>query len=184
MEDSRIIELFFERNEAALREVSEKYGAYCASIARCILKNREEADECLNDTYMSAWDSIPPKKPTSLGAYLGKITRNHALNRIKFFSQQKRAGEPLSFDELDEFVSGKYFAEDSASEHELTSSISRFIRGLPPVKQKLFLGRYWEMCSHAELAKRLKMSENAVAASLGRTLKKLKKFLKEEGFEL
>lgn len=184
MEDSKIIELFFERDEAALREVSEKYGAYCASIARGILKNREEADECLNDTYMSAWDTIPPKRPTSLGGYLGKITRNHALNKIRFFSRQKRAGDPLSFDELDEFVSGKYFAEDSASEHELTSAINKFIRRLPYKTQMIFLGRYWEMCSHAELAKRFKMSENAVAALLGRTLKKLKKFLKEEGFEL
>lgn len=184
MEDSRIIELLFERNEAALREVSEKYGAYCAAIARGILKNREEAEECLNDTYMSAWDSIPPKKPTSLGGYLGKITRNHALNRISFFSRQKRAGDSLSFDELNEFLSGKDSAEDLVSEHELSAAINAFIRGLPNKTRMIFLGRYWEMCSHAKLANRFKMNKGAVAVTLGRTLKKLKKYLKEEGFEI
>lgn len=184
MEDSRIIELFFERNEAALREVSEKYGAYCAAIARGILKNNEEAEECLNDTYLSAWNSIPPKKPTALGGYLGKITRNNALNRISFYLRQKRSGETLSFDELDEFVSGKDSAEDLASEHELSAAINAFIRALPSKTRTLFLGRYWETLSHEELAKRLNMNKGAVAVTLGRTLKKLKKFLKEEGFEI
>lgn len=184
MDDSRIIELFFERNEAALKEVSKKYGAYCAGIARGILKNSEDAEECLNDTYMSAWDSIPPKRPTSLGGYLGKITRNNALNRINFFSRQKRAGDTLSFDELDEFVSGKYSAEDLTSETELAAAISAFIKKLPQKTRELFLGRYWEMLSHEELAGRYKMSESAVAVALGRTLKKLKEYLLKEGFEI
>lgn len=184
MEDSRIIELFFERNETALKEVSKKYGAYCTGIAHSILKNDEEAEECLNDTYMSAWDSIPPRKPTTLGGYLGKITRNNALNRINFFSRQKRAGDTLSFDELDEFISGKDNAEDLTSEHELSDAISEFIRKLPRKTRELFLGRYWEMLSHEELAKRHKMSKSAVAVSLGRTLKKLKEYLAKEGFEI
>ncbi len=184
MEDSRIIELFFERNETALKEVTKKYGAYCSGIARGILKNDEEAEECVNDTYMSAWDSIPPRKPAALGGYLGKITRNNALNRINFFSRQKRSGDTLSFDELDEFVSGKESAEDLTSAHDLSAAISEFVRSLPQKTRELFLGRYWEMLSHEELAKRHKMSKSAVAMALGRTLKKLKEYLAKEGFEI
>lgn len=184
MEDGRIIELFFERNETALKEVSKKYGAYCSRIARNILKNDEEAEECVNDTYMSAWDSIPPRNPTTLGGYLGKITRNNALNRINFFSRQKRSGDTLSFDELDEFVSGMESAEDLTSEHDLSAAISEFVRDLPQKTRELFLGRYWEMKSHAELAERHKMTKNAVAMTLGRTMRKLKEFLEKEGFEI
>ena len=186
MEDIEIIGLYFERNESALRETSEKYGVYCRSVAWNILKNNESAEECVNDTYMRAWESIPPAKPVSLGAYLARITRNLALNRINFSECEKRGGgsQALSFDELDEFLSGEYTVERTAEQNEIIGAINEFLRALPLKKQQLFIGRYWGMCSQAQLAKRFGMGENSVAKNLERTRKKLKDYLTKRGFEI
>lgn len=186
MEDCEIIRLFFERDEKALRETQKKFGAYCRSIAFNILNNSEDAEECVNDTYMRAWENIPPTKPASLGAYLGRIAKNLALNRINFFGYEKRGGgsKELSFDELDEFVSGESSVESEAERKEIIAAVNEFLRSLPLKKQQLFIGRYWGMCSQAQLAKRFGMSENTVAVNLGRTRKKLKEYLKKRGFEI
>lgn len=186
MEDREIIGLFFDRDEAALREVSRKYGGYCVSIARNILNNAEDAEECVNDTYMRAWESIPPKKPPVLGAYLGRITRNLALNRIRFRKSGKRGGgeTELSFDELDEFVSGEYSVEIEAERKEFAAAINRFLDTLPARRRQLFVGRYWRCGTIAELAAQFGMSQGGVSENLAGTRKKLKKYLSKRGFEI
>lgn len=186
MDDHEIIGLFFERDESALREVSQKYGTYCKAIARNILNNTEEADECVNDTYMHAWESIPPKKPSVLCSYLGRITRNLALNRIRLLKSEKRgSGElALSFDELDEFVSGEYSVEIETEHKEFIAAINSFLDNLTVRQRQLFVGRYWGCCNLAELAARHGMSQNGVSENLAATRKKLKKYLSKRGFEL
>lgn len=186
MEDREIIGLFFKRDETALREVSQKYGTYCKAIARNILNNTEEAEECVNDTYMRAWESIPPKKPSVLSAYLGRITRNLALNRIRFFKSQKRGGgeSDLSFDELDEFVSGKYSVEIESERKEVVAALNAFLDKLPARQRLLFVGRYWGCCDLAELAKRHGMSRSAVSENLAKTREMLRNYLSKRGFEI
>lgn len=185
MEDREIIDLFFERDEKALREVSRKYGIYCTAIARNILNDPEEADECVNDTYMKAWEAIPPKIPPVLGAFLGRITKNLALNRIRLLRSEKRGGgNELSFEELDEFVSGEYSVEIETERREFIAAINRFLDKLPARQRQLFVGRYWGCYTLAELAARHGMSQNGVSENLSRTRKKLKKYLQKEGFEI
>ena len=186
MEDRGIIRLFFERNEAALNEVSRKYGSNCRAIARNILKNYEEAEECVNDTYMRAWESIPPNDPPVLGAFLAKITKNLALSRIAFHNADKRGGVngTLSFDELDEFVSGEYSVEAETERRELVAAINGFLKKLPAKQRKIFVGRYWGYYKLSELAKRFGMSEGGVSLSIERTRRKLKKHLEKGGFDV
>ncbi len=186
MDDRKIVRLFFERSETALREVSEKYGAYCMTIARNILNNHEDAEACVNDTYMRAWDSIPPNDPPFLGAYLGRITKNLALNRVNSMKSEKRGGkaETVSFDELDEFVSGSCSIESTEERRELLAAINAFLKKLTPKKRQLFVGRYWSYYKLSELAERFGMSESSVAVSLGRTRKSLKEYLRKRGFDI
>lgn len=186
MDDREIIRLFFERDEAALNEVSRKYGSFCGAIARNILKNREEAEECVNDTYMRAWESIPPNDPPVLGAFLAKITKNLALSRVAFRNAEKRGGGSvaLSFEELDEFVSGEYSLEAETERHELISRINKFLEKLPAKQRQIFVGRYWGYYKLSELAKRFGMSESGISVSLERTRRKLKKYLEKGGFTI
>lgn len=186
MEDREIIRLFFKRNEAALYEVSRKYGSNCRAIARNILKNNEEVEECVNDTYMRAWESIPPNDPPVLGAFLAKITKNLALSRISFYNADKRGGGngTLSFDDLDEFVSGEYSVEAETERKELTAAINGFLKKLPAKQRQIFVGRYWGYYKLSELAKRFGMSESGVSLSIERTRRKLRKHLEKGGFDI
>lgn len=186
MEDREIIRLFFKRNETALDEVSRKYGPHCRAIAKNILKNYEDVEECVNDTYMRAWESIPPNDPPVLGAFLAKITKNLALSRISFYNADKRGGgnETLSFDELDEFVSGEYSVECETERKELIAAINGFLKKLPAKQRKIFVGRYWGYYKLSELAKRFGMSESGISLSIERTRRKLKKHLEKGGFDV
>lgn len=186
MDDRQIVRMFFERSERALREVSRKYGAYCLTIARNILNNHEDAEVCVNDTYMRAWESIPPNDPEFLGAYLGRITKNLALNRVNSMKCEKRGGnaEIVSLDELDEFVSGGRSVESAEERRELLAAITAFLKDLPAKRRQLFVGRYWSYYKLSELAERFGMTEGSVAVSLGRTRESLKKYLLKRGFEL
>lgn len=186
MEDNKIIGLFFERDEKALREVSQKYGTYCRTIARNILNNIEDAEECVNETYMRAWESIPPKKPSALYAYLGRITRNLALGRIRFSRRKKRGGgeTEFSFDELDEFISGQYSVELETEQKEFVDAINGFLDTLTKRDQQLFVERYWGCCKLAVIAAHHGMSQNGVSENLTRTRQKLKKYLTKRGFEI
>lgn len=186
MEDSRIIELFFSRSEKAISEIGKKYGKYCSYIASRILDSREEEEECVSDTYMRAWDSIPPNRPENLKGYLGKLTRNLAINRAQALSAQKRgSGElPSLLDELSQCVSSG--GEDSRITDSLAirSALNKFLSSLSPEAQRVFTRRYFYMSSVREIANEYGMTENSVGVMLFRAREKLREFLKEEGIEL
>lgn len=185
MEDSKIIELFNKRDETAVRAISEKYGALCASVSRNILQNSEDVEECLNDTYMRAWESIPPANPKHLSSYLAKIAKNISLNRYKSVHCEKRGGgaPTLVLDELTElepFAAGG--VAETAERRELLDEINRFLGGLKKEKRIIFVRRYWYCDEISELAAAFGMSENSVFAVLSRTRAELKKHLKKRGY--
>ena len=183
MEDHAIIDLYWAREEQALVETQRKYGAYCWTIAHNILKNKEDTEECVNDTYMRAWNAIPPQRPSVLQAFLGKITRNLCLDRYKAGKAGKRGGGQLALalEELSFCIPG---GEDPAARleaAELGKLLDRFLRTLPEKDCCVFMRRYWYVDSMAEIAHRYHMAEGSVKSSLHRTRQKLKEFLEQEG---
>lgn len=186
MEDSEIIELFQQRSEQSISELSKKYGRICRAVAQNILGDFTDAEECLNDAYMQVWNSIPPAKPDSLPAFAAKITKNLALMRVRFLHAKKRGGgeKPLSFEELDDLVSNESSVESAVERKELLNVINTFLKKLPDEKQRLFVRRYWGYCSISELAAEFGMSEGNVAMTLGRIRKKLKDYLIKKGYYL
>ena len=185
MEDDKIVELYWDRDEAAITATSDKYGVYCLSISQNILGNREDAQECVNDTYLKAWNTIPPHRPAMLSTFLGKITRNLSFDRYKACRRDKRGGSQtaLVLDELGEIIADKR-SDDEFDRKELLESINAFLSSLPPDKRKMFVCRYWYAYSISEIAKRFGMAENNVSVSLNRTRQKLRNYLKERGFDL
>lgn len=183
MDDRQIIALYNERSEAALSETAKKYGRYCRSIAYNILSNEEDCEECVNDTWLKAWENIPPQCPDSLPAFLGRITRNLALNRYKHNTREKRGGgqTPLVLEELADCIPGGSNAETAAEEALLVEVLNRFLEGLPVQKRKIFLRRYWYMSSVKEIAADFGLSESNVKMTLSRTRSKLKQTLEKEG---
>lgn len=186
MDDSRIIELYWDRNEDAIAATASKYGSYCASIARNILSAKEDSEECVNDTYLSAWNSMPPNRPAILSSFLGKITRNLAFNRYKHNTAEKRGGgeAPLVLDELGDVVSGRDSVEDEISRQELVSAINAFLKTLSRDKRAVFVCRYWYFDSVSEIASRFGMTENSVYVTLSRLREKLRIYLNERGFDI
>lgn len=180
MEDSRIIELFWERDEAGLAAVSEKYGKYCAAIARNITGSEQTAEECVNDTLLELWETIPPNRPKHLAAFAGEITRNNALDTVRNSKAQKRGGGELEL-VLDELrgVSSDYSVEKIAEQHELLALINEFLGGLSESRQRVFVLRYWYCCSAAEIAQAVGLSEANVYNVLKRTRKKLTEYLEK-----
>lgn len=185
MEDDKIVELYWDRDEAAITATSDKYGAYCLSISRNILGNNEDAQECVNDTYLKAWNTIPPHRPAMLSTFLGKITRNLSFDRYKANRRDKRGGShtALVLDELNEIISDKS-SEAEFDRAELISAINGFLSELPQDKRKMFVCRYWYAFNISEIARRLGMTENNVSVTLNRLRKKLRKYLIERGFDL
>lgn len=185
MKDTTIIELFFNRDENAIRETDKKYGKYCFSIANRILFNRSDSDECVNDTYFKAWTTIPPTLPENLKIYLGKITRNIALNLYEKLHASKRAdGQmPVILDEISEMI-GENKVEQEINAFLLTDSINTFLKELPKDKRKIFVLRYFHMYSIKEIAKQLNLSKSNVKMSLSRTREALATYLRKEGFTL
>lgn len=183
MEDERIIDLYFARNERAIAETANKYGGYCRSIAMNILQNRQDSEECVNDTYTSAWNTIPPKRPNRLQTYLGKIARNHALKVLEKRGALKRGGSTTAaaLEELGECIPA---AGNEFEESELTEMLNIFLNSLSPDARNIFILRYWHMYTGAEIAKSLKSSESKVNVSLFRTRQKLKAFLEKEGITI
>ena len=179
MEDRDIIEMYFARNEKAISETADKYGSYCGSIAMNILSSREDTEECLADTWLRAWNCIPPHRPNLLRVFLGKITRNLALDRYKARTAEKRAGGEfaMSLDELDECIG----AVDERESAEIGESISRFLRTQPKETRSVFVCRYFYCDSIADIAKRFGISEAKVKTLLFRTRNKLKIHLEGEG---
>ena len=186
MEDSRIIELYWERSEEALTESERKYGRYCGSIAMNILGNREDTEECVSDTWLRAWNAIPPAKPVFLKAFLGKITRNLSFDRFRKLHREKRGGGSLDvvLDELAECVSGSDDTERRWEEKELKEEIDRFLSRLPKEQRYMFILRYWYADSVSDIAERFRTSANNVSVTLSRIRQKLKRDLIERGFDV
>lgn len=186
MEDNEIIQLYLDRNEQAITETAAKYGNYCSSIAKNILKNWEDAEECVNDTYLKAWNVIPPNRPTMFKAFLGRITRNLSFNLYKKMNADKRGNGQIAvvLDELAECVSGSSDPYREFDKTELLNAINTFLEKLPQDKRIMFVCRYWYSDSVTDIAKRCGMSENSVSVSLNRLRKRLHNYLLERGFEL
>ena len=183
MEDSRIIALYWERDESALIHTREKYGAYCRTIALQILHSREDAAECENDTYLRAWNAMPPDRPQGLRAYLGAITRRLSLDRWRERHAAKRGGGEvaLSLEELGECVPHPDTVPRTVETAEVAAILSDFLRSLPSVECDVFLRRYWYFDTVAQIAKRYGYSESKVKMTLGRTRDKLRAVLEKEG---
>ena len=182
MEDSKIIELYFERSESAISETQNKYGGYCRSIAYNILHSNEDTEECVNDTYIKAWNSMPPTHPNNLSAFLGRITRNTALNMYAKSRTQKRSAQTESlFDEIGDCLSSGSSIPD---EIVLKDAINGFLASLPKKTRIVFMRRYWYCDSVADIAKLCNISENNVKALLMRTRNKFKEYLGKEGIYL
>ena len=186
MKDEAIIELFWARSEAAIHETDWAYGRYCQSIAYGILRVHEDAEETVNDTWLKAWDTIPPERPHYLKGFLGRITRQLSINRLEKETAQKRgAGQyALALEELAECIPDQSQGEDLADLTALRDALNRFLRSLPTEPRSVFLRRYWYAQSIAEIAAGCGMSESKVKSMLLRTRNKLRKALTEEGFDL
>ena len=183
MEDSRIVALYWERDESALTCTREKYGAYCHAIAWQILHSREDAAECENDTYLRAWNAMPPDRPQGLRAYLGAITRRLSLDRWRELHSAKRGGGEvaLSLEELGECVGTADTVPAAVEAGEMAAILSGFLRSLPSAECDVFLRRYWYFDSVAQMAKRFGYSESKVKMTLKRTRDKLRAHLEKEG---
>ena len=181
--DERIIALFWERSEEAIRETEKVYGRYLHYISYGILKNDEDAKETVNDVYLKAWNVIPPQRPNPLKAFLGRMARQLSINRLEERLAQKRGGGQyaLALEELEECISHPH-EEDPADGIALQDALNKFLRSLPREARRIFLRRYWYMQSVEEIAKALSVSESKVKSVLFRTRKKLKEHLKKEGF--
>lgn len=178
MEDKRIIELFFARDEMAIAEIDKKYGAYCMRVAENILNNELDSAECVNDTWLKAWNSIPPTIPERLRAYLCAITRRLSVNRYNMGKARKRGGEiTLVLDELSECVSD---TAGSADEYETAAALGRFLASLKVRERQVFMRRYWMSESVSQLAKAFSLSEGTIKSMLYRTRQKLRKWLQDE----
>lgn len=186
MEDHEIIQLYWDRDEAAIGATDEKYGAYCTAIARNILPSPEDAEECVSDTWLHAWNAMPPQWPNILSAFLGRITRNLSFNRCRFTHAQKRFGGelPLVLEELEECVSSGETPEEALDRRALVEALESFLDTLPPSKRELFVDRYWYARSVGEIAKRRHMTENHVSVTLSRLRGKLRRHLTERGIEV
>lgn len=186
MDDSKIIELYFVRSEQAIAETARKYGRYCHYIAYSILQNDEDSEECVNDTYLRAWNSIPPKRPERLQTFLGKIARNLSLNKWEKLSAEKRgAGQTaVVLDELLECIPDEQRADRVVDDILLKETLDRFLDGLPSETRKIFVRRYWYMSTVKEIAEEYGISESKAAVTLFRTREKLKNELEKEGIIL
>jgi RNA polymerase sigma-70 factor (ECF subfamily) len=186
MNDARILTLYENRSEAAVSETERVYGAYCMKIAMNILGSREDAEECVNDAFLLAWKSIPPTRPAALSAYLGRLTRNLALNRYKQKHTNKRGkGETaLLLSELEDCVSAGNAVEDAMDARELSRAITGFLYTQDEERRAMFVRRYWYADSIADVARRFGAGQSKVKSALARMRKELKDYLEKEGIHV
>lgn len=184
MDDWEIIELYFERDEQAIKETDAKYGKLCNSIAYNILNNHEDSEECVNDTYVGMWNAIPPTRPGNFMAFVCKITRNLSLKRLEFMKREKRSANVLlSLDELADILPDERYATDIRDE-DVGKLISSFLRGQKDDARKVFVRKYYFFDSIEEIARRYSFTESKVKNMLFYTRKKLKNYLIQEGVEV
>ncbi|MBP3633832.1 MAG: sigma-70 family RNA polymerase sigma factor [Oscillospiraceae bacterium] len=186
MDDSRIIDLYWDRNEQALTESDRKYGKLCRTVAMNILRDKQDTEECVNDTWLHAWNAMPPGKPEVLSAFLSRITRNLALDRYKAAHAGKRGGgqTAAALEELGDCIASNESVEQEMAYRELTALLDSFLRTLPEKECCIFLRRYWYTDTTREIARRYGMPEGSVKSQLSRTRQKLKKVLEKEGVVL
>lgn len=183
MEDQQIVSLYWNKSETAISETQHKYGKYCTAIAYNILYSHEDAAEVVNDTYMAAWNSIPPHRPAFLAAFLGKITRRISIDRWKKSRAEKRGGGemPLALDELEECIPSPSLVEHEIEEKQLAFVLNEFLRKLPEPEQQVFMCRYWYLDSISSICTQFNFSQSKVKSMLARTRKKLRTQLEKEG---
>lgn len=182
MEDRKIIDLYWRRDELAIQETDHKYGRYCYAIANNILSNQEDSEESVSETYWRAWDSMPPHRPDILSAFLGKITRRISLNIWRSRSRIKRGGGEiaLALEELADCVASDFNVEQSIEQKELSLAIDGFLAALPRTERDVFVSRYWFLASVQEISTKFNFSQSKTKSMLFRTRNKLKKHLQEE----
>lgn len=183
MNDQLIIELFFKRCEEAITATSEKYGKLCKSISDRILRNNEDAEECVSDTYLTLWDTIPPKEPDPFVAYICKIVRNLSLKRYRHNTAEKRNSYyDASLDEISECVAAGGELDERITAQELTDRLNKFLEGLKEVDRVMFVKKYWFCMDSPEIAEEMSLSTNYVNVHLHRTREKLKQYLVKENW--
>ena len=184
MDDRQIRELYWQKNADAISETANKYGAYCFTIAENILHDMEDSEECVNDTWLHAWNAIPPQRPNAFRMFLAKITRNLSLDRLSARNAEKRGGGEMALvlDELAECLAGEADAEAAYEAKELEQIIRRFVLALPEREGNVFVRRYFFIEPAASIAKRYRLTENNVRVILSRVRKKLKQELMREGY--
>lgn len=184
MLDQDIVDLFWKRSEEAIRQTQRKYGKYCLAIARKILPLPEDAQECVNDTYLAAWDAIPPHRPKILSTFLGKLTRRIAIDRWRHLSAQKRGGDTvtLALEELGDCIAADSDPQKQVEEKELGQIISRFLKEQKDLERIVFVRRYYGLATIEEIAKEFGLSDSNVKTMLFRTRKKLREYLDKEGY--
>lgn len=182
MEDEKIIQLFWERSETAIAQLAEKYGAVCGRIARNILNSASDAEECVNDTYLAAWNTIPPQHPNPLKTYVCRLVRNIAIAKYHSNTALKRNSYyDVALDELEDCLASGDAVEEAVSAKELTELINLFLEQLDAESRVMFVRRYWYGDDVSDIAVRCGVSANTAAVRLSRVREKLKKFLRENG---
>ena len=183
MEDSQIVDLYWQRSDRAIAETEAKYGRCCRSIANNILHSAEDAEECVSDTWLAAWNAMPDKRPKGLLAFLARITRNFALDRWRSCSRQKRGGGeiPLALDELSECLADGTDVEREIEARELSETVGAFVRSLPETERAVFTARYFCLASVGEIAEKTGFTQSKVKSMLHCTRLRLRDTLREEG---
>lgn len=178
-----IIDLYWSRSESAIKETDLKYGNYCKAIAMNILKNIEDTEECVNDTYLKTWNAIPTQRPNIFPAFLGKITRNLSLNKYREKKAKKRGGNEIELliDELEHCIPSRNSVEGEYESSTIVEAIDKFLDSIDYENRIVFVRRYWYVDSIAAIAERFKMSEGKVKSMLFRTRNKLRAYLEKEG---
>ena len=184
MDDLQIIELYFARDEQAIKETDRKYGKTCFRVAYNLLSNNEDSEECVNDTYLTVWNKIPPTRPNNFIAFICKITRNLSLKKLELSNAMKRsAGTIISMSELEKALPDQCIAPDVEDE-ELGKLISAFLWSEKALDRNVFLRKYWFFDSISDIAERYSMNENSVKSMLFRSRNRLREFLRKEGIDV
>ena len=185
LSDAEIVSMYHARDEQAIGESARKYGRYCHSIAYTILQNDQDAEECVNDTYVRAWESMPPHKPSRLSTYLGKLTRNLSISRHRHAHADKRwLGSDAVYDEIAECLPDTGAPGELSEEIALRDAINSFLASLPSRTRVVFMQRYWYFCPIAAIARDMSMSESDVKVTLMRTRNRFREHLEKEGIVL
>ena len=186
MDDNRIVALYWERSENAIRQTEEAYGRYCTAIAKNVLGNGQDAEECVNDAYLRLWNAIPPERPASLRTYLAAVVRRLAIDRRRANCSAKRGGGQYTavWEELEHTLAAKDGVEEMWDASRLTGLLNRFLDRLPEEKRLVFVMRYWYLDPIDRIARRMGVSVSKVKMMLHRTRKELKEYLTKEGIDL